>query len=267
MVGGSTVGCGMALSDKILRRVQQTIRKTPFHHLVRPTIIHFPEREPKINNDVAKLVYAHDGHIVHKWDHYLEIYDRHFAKFRGTNFKFLEIGVRYGGSLEVWRKYFGAQATIFGIDVDERCLATNCPPSINIRIGSQANPDFLRSVVKEMGGVDIVIDDGSHVVSHQRTSFETLFPLVSQNGVYLIEDLHTNYWRGEYEGGWKRRSTFIEQMKDLVDDIHGYWHTNQQRYKDAHKQISAISFYDSVIAIERKAMPTPYSREIGRKSF
>ena len=95
----------------------------------------------------------------------------------------------------------------------------------------------MRSVVTEMGGLDIVLDDGSHRVSHQRASFEVLFPLLSQNALYVVEDMHTNYWRGACEGGWRRRSTFLEQMKDLIDDLHGWWHTHPQRLVGAHQII------------------------------
>ena len=58
---------------------------------------------------------------VHKWHHYIPIYDRYFSRWRNTNFRFLEIGVWNGGSLEMWRKYFGDEAVIFGIDIDEDC--------------------------------------------------------------------------------------------------------------------------------------------------
>jgi hypothetical protein len=52
-----------------------------------------------------------------------------------------------------------------------------------------------------MGGLDIVIDDGSHIASHQRKSFETLFPLLDPEGIYIVEDLPTAYFRGQFEGG------------------------------------------------------------------
>ena len=53
-----------------------------------------------------------------KWTHYMALYDRHFNKFRGKKMHILEIGVRRGGSLQMWKKYFGAQAMIYGVDID-----------------------------------------------------------------------------------------------------------------------------------------------------
>ena len=257
----------MALSDKIVHRSRRALRKLGLGHLVESETKRFPEQKAEIDNDMARIFHAHEGRLAQKWDHYHRIYDRHLARFRGSKFKFLEIGVNHGGSLQIWRKYFGPDATIFGVDIDKRCAAVGDPPSINIRIGSQADLPFLRSVVKEMGGIDVVLDDGSHYVSHQRASFEALFPLLSPRGTYIVEDLHTNYWRGQYEGGWRRRSTFIEQMKDVVDDLHGWWHTKPQRLSGAHSTVEAIHFYDSVVVIEKNPKKGPFSRGVGVPSF
>ncbi|HEX8351009.1 MAG TPA: class I SAM-dependent methyltransferase, partial [Hymenobacter sp.] len=154
------------------------------------------------------------GRGADKWLHYLPIYEAHFDRFRETDLRMLEIGVFNGGSLELWRGYFGAKATIFGIDIDQRCAELFDPPN-QVRIGSQADCKFLRSVVHEMGGVDLVIDDGSHIAEHQRQSFDCLFPLLNDGGLYVIEDLHTSYWPGAYQGGYRRRGTAIEFVKLL----------------------------------------------------
>src|SRR5437016_1539396 len=51
-----------------------------------------------------------EGPGIWKWDHYFDIYDRHFAKFRGHDSYLLEIGVYSGGSLKMWRDYLGPKA-------------------------------------------------------------------------------------------------------------------------------------------------------------
>lgn len=91
-----------------------------------------------------------------------------------------------------------------------------------VRIGSQADGAFLRDVVREMGGIDIVLDDGSHRMVHMRRSFDVLFPLLSEGGIYMVEDLHTAYWRA-YGGAKARRSTFLNFARRLVDDMH-HWY-------------------------------------------
>ena len=54
---------------------------------------------------------------ISKWTHYLSLYHRHFAKFRGQEMSIMEIGVNDGGSVELWKKYFGAKAKVYGIDI------------------------------------------------------------------------------------------------------------------------------------------------------
>jgi hypothetical protein len=125
----------------------------------------------------------HAGRRVDKWYHYFEIYDRHFSRFRGEPIRVLEIGVDHGGSLQLWKQYFGAYAQIVGLDIDPRCKQYE-ENQIGIKIGNQADVALLKS----LGGFDIVIDDGSHRLQDQLASFEALWP--STRGVYLIEDCH-----------------------------------------------------------------------------
>jgi hypothetical protein len=220
------------------------------------------------DGEMARLFYGHEGRLVDKWVHYLPIYDRHLSSFRADprkTVRLLEIGVFHGGSLELWRKYFGPGATIFGVDIDPRCSRIG-NSAAEIRTGSQADPNFLRRVVEEMGGVDIVIEDGSHVASHQKVSFETLFPLLSTDGIYLAEDLHTSYWRF-YEGGLRRPGTFIEVVKGLVDDIHAWYFTEKPKYLAAHTSVRGIHIYDSVIVIEKGVKERPFYMRVGEPSF
>lgn len=123
-------------------------------------------------------------HPVHKWHHYLPIYEKYFSEFRDTPFRFLEIGVSQGGSIDMWREYFGDQAIIYGIDIDENCTSFN-GLSGQIRIGSQSDESFLLEVVEEMGGLDVVLDDGSHKMKDITATLEILFPLLNERGGYI----------------------------------------------------------------------------------
>jgi hypothetical protein len=211
--------------------------------------------------DLHRFFYENDGTIIHKWRHYLDIYDRHLAAYRsraiaGPPLRLLEIGVSEGGSLRLWRRYFGDKAIIFGIDVNPKCAAFDGREG-RVRIGSQDDPAFLESVVAEMGGLDVVIDDGSHAASHQKSSFETLFPRLSAHGIYICEDLHTSYWPGTYGGGYRRSSAFIEFSKRIIDDIHADYHHHEQGVQNAKRLIHGIHFYNSMVVIEKKPQEPP----------
>lgn len=125
----------------------------------------------------------HNGRRVDKWRHYFEIYDRHFERFRGKRIRVLEIGIDHGGSLQLWKTYFGMDARIVGLDIDPRCAAF-AEDQIEVRIGNQADVALLKS----LGSFDIVIDDGSHRLQDQLASYEALWPVT--RSVYLIEDCH-----------------------------------------------------------------------------
>lgn len=229
-------------------------------HDVRP-YLSFPdpiEAAAKANNDMERIFYSHQGRPSAKWHHYLEVYDRHLARFRGKQVRLLEIGVQHGGSLQIWRQYFGPQAIIYGIDINEKCRDFD-DVDARVRIGSQADPEFLQTVVKEMGGVDIVIDDGSHVASHQKISFECLYPLLNDYGVYLCEDLQAAYWPVFHDGGYKRPGTFIEMAKDLIDDMHAWYHEEGSTILDtAAESIHSLSVYEGIVAIEKRPRPRSF---------
>ncbi|MEL7465996.1 MAG: class I SAM-dependent methyltransferase [Pseudomonadota bacterium] len=214
------------------------------------------------DNPISDLFWNHDGAIVHKWHHYLEVYDRYFSRFRGTNFRFLEIGVFKGGSLEMWRKYFGDDATIFGIDIEPTCIAYDGNAG-RVRIGSQADPEFLKSVVEEMGGVDAVLDDGSHRSEHIRASFNALYPMLADNGVYMIEDLHATYWT-HYGGGYQSDVSFMSEVKQIIDDMHHWYHDYEQAVGPARNAVSSMHIHDSIVVLEKKPIAPPKHSKRGR---
>ncbi len=215
------------------------------------------------SSDLERLFFAHDGRLITKWPHYLPVYERFLAPYRGGQARMLEIGVFRGGSLQLWRKYLGAGVKLYGIDIDPTCAALADPPT-QVRIGSQDDASFLRGVVSEMGGVDIVLDDGSHVGEHQLASFDALFPLLSDGGLYIIEDMHTAYWP-VYKGGLGKRGTAVEFVKTMIDDMHGWYHSNRTR-TPAKDQIGAIHVYDSITVIEKRRRQRPFHISVEGKS-
>ena len=124
---------------------------------------------------------------------FFDIYHRHFERFRNTDATILEIGVFHGGSLQMWKNYFGPRA-IIGIDIDPGCKKFE-EAQVEVMIGSQEDRAFLRDVKRRLPQVDIVIDDGGHTMNQQITTFEELYPCVDVNGIYLTEDVHTSYYK------------------------------------------------------------------------
>ena len=218
-------------------------------------------------SDLEKYFYSNTGRLIHKWKHYFEAYERHFARFRGTEVYVVEFGVSEGGSLQMWKNYFGPKAKIYGIDINPRCQALE-EDRITIMIGDQEDRKFLRSVGRAMPRIDVLIDDGGHKMKQQINTFEELFPQIEPNGVYLCEDLHTSYWNN-WGGGVKRDGTFIEYSKNFIDYIHA-WHSENQKalsVSEFTKSVHSLHYYDSILVIEKRPMERPSRLRTGTPSF
>jgi cephalosporin hydroxylase len=179
----------------------------------------------------------------------LPIYERHFCRFRNQPLTFLEIGVFKGGSLQLWKQYFGPFARVIGLDIDPSCKAVE-EDQIAVRIGNQGDTAFLQSVIDEFGAPDIVIDDGSHRMNDISASFAFLYPRTDRNGVYLVEDLHCAYWP-QYGGGFKHPESFIEKCKSLIDEINADHTRGAVAASDFSRTTLSLHVYDSVVVFER----------------
>jgi hypothetical protein len=127
---------------------------------------------------------THAGRQVDKWQHYFPIYEKHFARFRGTSPRVLEIGIDHGGSLQLWKRYFGHGAEIIGVDIADAAMFEE--PQIKTYVENQRS-----ALIADLGPFDIIIDDGSHIPEDQEITFGNLWPRCT--GVYLIEDCHNKY--------------------------------------------------------------------------
>jgi demethylmacrocin O-methyltransferase len=190
--------------------------------------------------------------------HYTDNYTIHFQKLRRKKLNILEIGVGGyefadigGESLRMWKFYF-PRSNIYGIDIFDKSGQEE--KRIKIFQGSQADREFLLSVCKEIGGIDIIIDDGSHINEHVITTFKILFPLLNMSGIYVVEDIQTAYWPDFGYGGdsldLNNPNTSMNFFKKLTDGLNyeefihpGY----QPSYFD--KNIKSVHFYHNMVFI------------------
>ena len=93
-------------------------------------------------------------------------------------------------------------------------------------------------------------------------TFQLLYPCIAKNGVYMVEDLHTAYW-GEYEGGLRHPSTFIELSKNLIDELNADHTRGDLQPTEFTKSTLSMHFYDSIIVFERGAHTKKYALQIG----
>lgn len=193
-----------------------------------------------------------------KWSShwYTKHYQNHFKQIRKNNLNILEIGIggydklnEGGNSLRTWKYYF-PRSNIYGIDIFDKKLLEE--KRIKTFQGSQIDKFFLENVCKEIGNIDIIIDDGSHINDHIINSFKILFPLLTTNGIYVIEDLETSYWP-DYGGDsidLKNPKTSINFLKSLVDCLN-YQEIIKPGYTPSYfdLNITEIHFYHNMVFI------------------
>lgn len=222
-----------------------------------------------LNADGSSLIdfFENKEHrLIHKWMHYFEIYDRHFSRFRNKPLSLIEFGVWQGGSLQMWKDYFGREAKIYGVDIDPRC-ATLGEENITIILGDQEDRASLQGIKNSLPKFDIIIDDGGHTMQQQIITFEEMYSHLLDGGVYLAEDLHTSYWPG-FGGGYRNPSSFIEYSKQLIDQLNA-WYSQDPAFAvdEFSRNAFSLHYYDSIMVIEKRSIAKPDNRMSGTPSF
>lgn len=182
---------------------------------------------------LVEIFKRHEGLIVDKWEQYFEVYEDIFSPYRQSNHRFsdnqaqhqslikptslLEIGVSFGGSLQIWKKYFGPSSIIVGVDINDNVcknpyfresgVQTFCFDASNhvylqkfftYTIGDAGEAvllfppsDTTPSTAVESAPLlyDIIVDDASHVSRDVISTFNTSFQYVSEGGLYIVEDV------------------------------------------------------------------------------
>lgn len=192
------------------------------------------------------------GPGIWKWRHYFDIYHRHFNPLRQRdNLVILEIGIYSGGSLDMWREYFGPSATIYGVDIEPACRSYE-RPGTHILIGDQADRTFWRRALADgtLPAPDIVIDDGGHTPEQQRVTLEELLPRIRPGGVYLCEDI--------VERG-NAFAAFVSGLADSLNNMEGVVSdsVNPERRlavptNGIQAAIHSVHLYPYVVVIEKR---------------
>jgi hypothetical protein len=162
--------------------------------------------------------------------HYLRNFELYFSPLADAEVKLLELGVKDGGSLLLWRDYF-ERGTIVGLDINSVSLSD---PSgrIHVYTGRQEDVRLLDRIAAEQApdGFDIIIDDCSHIGHLTRTSFWHLFDHhLKAGGVYVIEDWGTGYWPTWPDGVAYRKAATVSaghprlRLRDRLASLQERW--------------------------------------------
>jgi hypothetical protein len=203
-------------------------------------------------NPLLEYFLAHrEGRGIWKFKHYLDIYNRHFSRFRSQEVHVLEIGVYSGGSLEMWPCYFGRRCRLYGVDIEPACKAYEAE-NVRIFIGDQSDHAFWKMFKKEVPILDIVIDDGGHYPEQQIVSVEELLPHIRPGGFYACEDIHGPFnWFSAYLCGLVQSLNAFQPHYDFNDN-------DRRLYSEAtplQASTMGIYLYPYLAIIEKSSTP------------
>jgi hypothetical protein len=163
------------------------------------------------------------------------LYDAYLKHLVGQPFTMLELGVHSGVSLKTFATVF-PQARVIGVDIDECGTDFSDFPNIRFERGDQRDAERLAAICRAHApdGVDVIIDDASHLGAYSLASYMALFPFWKPGGLYFVEDWATGYWTSWPDGGAFRETAadgsrvlshdygMVGFVKCLVDEVMGY---------------------------------------------
>lgn len=186
-----------------------------------------------------------EGPGIWKPRQYFKVYHRHLGRFIGRAVNVVEIGVYSGGSLRMWRDYFGESAVIHGVDIEEECRRFEAD-RIKVAIGDQSDRRFWQKFVDRVAQIDIVIDDGSHVPEHQVATFEAVLPHIANGGVYICEDI------GGVDNPFH---SYLAGLARNLSPLDPQQSSESQKTTGLQQSIEGIHLYPYIAVIEKPERP------------
>ena len=143
----------------------------------------------KILNSLDTIFDKYDTDKKQNFHNYTRQYEKLLKDFKNKPIKYLEIGVYNGGSLNAMREVFEKSSCILGLDINHNCkIYEDVKNNIYVEIGDATDSNFINNIINKYGKFDIILDDGSHRNCDVIKSFECLFPLLNDDGLYIVED-------------------------------------------------------------------------------
>lgn len=203
---------------------------------------------PSINLEDLEIYksYLASPYLSIKHSSYFQVYEELLSKYRGKPITFIEVGVLNGGSLFMWRHFFGAQARIIGIDLNPEAKKWE-KEGFEIFIGSQNDPQFWKEFFAAVGKVDVLLDDGGHTNEQQIVTTHYAVPNINDGGMLIVEDVHTSYMRAF---GNPSQYSFTGYVAKIIDGIHSRFPAIPRSANPLINSIFAVSSYESIVAFK-----------------
>lgn len=206
------------------------------------------ENKSKIVNSNSQTfkIYSQVEKFTTKWESYFNVYDKIFESYKGKNITFVEVGVSTGGSLQMWRKFFGQNARIIGIELNPEAKNLE-KEGFEIFIGNQSDVNFWKDFYKKVGNIDILLDDGGHKNIQQISTVHSSIPYINSGGLIVVEDTHASYLK-EFKN--PSYFSFINYCNKLIESIHRRCTSINKKSNIYTEKLFSISFYESITVMK-----------------
>ena len=137
------------------------------------------------------------------WEYaFYDVYERYFAPVRSDRLTIMEVGAGEGHSTKAFSRYF-EQSRIIAIDMVRREIDLSGYPNVSYHQANQTDGAALARILETEapGGVDVIIDDASHIGWFSQIAFHHLFPHLKKRGLYVIKGWTTGYMPTWPDGG------------------------------------------------------------------
>jgi len=191
-------------------------------------------------------IYEKTPYLSIKHSSYFHVYETLFGPYVGKPITFVEVGVLNGGSLFMWREFFGSQARIIGVDLNPAAKKWEAE-GFEIHIGSQSDPAFWEGFFRQVGQVDLLLDDGGHTNAQQIVTVQKSLDAVRDGGMIVVEDTHCSYFT---EFGNPSRDSFVSFGKRIVDHVHARHPRVKPPVQRFGECIASVRFFESIVAFD-----------------
>jgi len=163
--------------------------------------------------------YCTDKYQLGYYDHF---YEKHFKPFTKSPINILEIGIRGGGSIKIWREYFHPDSKVYGGEIENFSPIENTT-CYQMDMYSQ---DALN--LFEDSYFDIVIDDGPHTYESFESVITKYYSKIKSGGILVVEDITDSSWvdpllQLSKSTGYSKTESFNMSGKQKYQDLLDRW--------------------------------------------
>ena len=203
--------------------------------------LNIKSKKINLNSNIFKI-FSEVEKFTTKWESYFNVYEKIFQSYKGKKITFVEVGVSTGGSLQMWRKYFGENARIIGVELNPEAKKLEAD-GFEIFIGNQSDPIFWKKFYEAVGKIDILLDDGGHKNIQQISTVHNSLPFINNNGLVVVEDTHASYL-SEFKN--PSYFSFINYCNKIIESIHRRCTALNKKTNIYADKIFSVNFYESI---------------------